>query len=499
MKNFNILLFMLFTHISSAYAEKIILGVQHRADIPKNPTSIQGTGLCSSTIKFDSVGEILSFADANKMFFLNETKKITINGIDFSKIAEKTKIINRLDLKSEVNNLSSNGDFLESEIFFDLTDVTFGGKKIITKLKGYLNVLDHAEITIGINTDTAALLSISNIPIVYVDSSTPTNKTTKQVVFTIGGMYPYEIIYYHNNSLSAYLEISGLSGTPTNKDYSPGYTAIDLSKLENSNLIDTNGNKEKMQTYNSFSLFPTLSGENEYNCTLCEKDSNCAIGAKCLDGICQNIKKTCNTSLKCGDSCVQCPYSANFCVKGVCSECENDSQCQFGKICSKDNLCIPEPPQCLEDSDCNFPFLSSLRICNKVKGKCEIKKNECNSDNECGTNKICNQNKKCETIKNYIDCKNDEECSINNYCDLTKRECTPLPVNSCRIDLQCFSGFLCNKENRVCESSMKKEESSTSSNNPVKSSCNYTGAQVNTSIIFASIILLIKKNRKIKI
>ena len=73
-----------------------------------------------------------------------------------------------------------------------------------------------------------------------------------------------------------------------------------------------------------------------------------------------------------------------WCVKGLCQVCTNNSHCQENYLC-KDYKCEPE---CSADTDCESPFVCKSNKCQP----------ECSADAECGSEQSCVE-QKCEDKK----------------------------------------------------------------------------------------------------
>ena len=70
-----------------------------------------------------------------------------------------------------------------------------------------------------------------------------------------------------------------------------------------------------------------------------------------------------------------------WCVKGLCQVCTNNSHCQENYLC-KDYKCEPE---CSADTDCESPFVCKSNKCQP----------ECSIDSDCGNEQSCVE-QKCE-------------------------------------------------------------------------------------------------------
>jgi len=474
------------------YNDLVVVKQTERA-APSRPYYYYNSGLCSRSHKFDSSVDLQTPLDAYILSNNGLNGAVTIKGNVFKNSNELYSIRRTLDMQSFLFDTTSRGDFSDSYDYLDYTKTPFDGRKVITHFRGYLNVFSGFTETIGLNANDGGLLLIAGKPVLYIDYKSPFNKVTRQVQFEGEGLYPFEIIYYQNND-NALIELSALSGSPTNAGFSFGYTNINISDLENNKYLDDKGNPYKMSILNKWLLFNTIDGYDGTSCQMCDETKDCNQGFQCISGLCQDTKVVCRSNKMCGTTCSPCANEKDVCTEqGACAECINDSTCTLGNMCDTNtNKCVPRPPECTQDSDCKYSWSTSEYVCNTSVNKCELKKPECTVNTDCKTGQICNLEHKCQDYDpSYIKCTDDSGCSLNAYCNAEQQKCVPLTQGGCRAQVQCFSGYTCDTTARMCikvEQPDTGDSKPTPSNNSPVHSCNNTGASFPIEFIFGNII-----------
>lgn len=189
------------------------------------------------------------------------------------------------------------------------------------------------------------------------------------------------------------------------------------------------------------------------------ESTTCSENGDCLgDQICQNKKcverkqkgcqsnsdcsapmPTCEIATgKCKAECElnsQCP-SGQVCTNGVCKpgaspECVWDKDCGAGKVCREQKCVADANKECYGDQDCeNKP----LRYC-ATNNTCAW---ECKADSDCGVGRRCIDH----ACKVSGECSSDEDCSLpTGKCDTAQRKCV-----ACLSNQDCPSNKVCNQQ-----------------------------------------------------
>jgi len=458
------------------YNQPIILKASDSV-APARRDRYPGTGICSQSTKYTSTNDLQTPLDAALLSTKELGESIFIRGNIFTNQSRLTKIIDFLDLKSEKFKFSSVGDFDSQNNPMPFTSAGDDGQKIVMHMRAFWNL----DITppyigsIGLNSDDGALVLIANKPVLYIDYKSTTQHVTRQYIVESAGMYPIDIIYYQNLN-NAYFELGGLPGEPTNTGFAYGPTNITLDTLENNKMVTWDNKPIKWSIYNHWDFYGAINGPTALECNICDQDSDCKNGDKCLFGICQNTKQACVTNANCGENCAACPKASDICSDGRCVECSSDFNCNFEQVC-QNNRCVPKPPECTQDSDCKYAWTTTEYVCNQTSQKCELKKPECVTNKDCKEYEICNLDRKCQPYVKTMSCNSDDACNINNYCENNLHTCVPLPQNGCRSQIQCYAGFHCDLTVRTCVKNIPDEDPSNNksqngNNSGVNGGCN---------------------------
>ena len=214
------------------------------------------------------------------------------------------------------------------------------------------------------------------------------------------------------------------------------------------------------------------------SCVECTTDSQCAEGKKCdpVDGRCVDKIPECNTSERCGASCVKCPGDRPFCFDGqVCVACRNDLECGEGQFClsgecsacTNDRHCglnceacgKPDPanpnaplkPFCLTNGS---PATSACVVCRNDAdcpgGTCNTSTNTCINTTGCEAN--CAQQGKVCNGSACVECFADAHCPCGGSCDVATGSCT----SSCDDGGDCLGTQFCSTVTQQCEDGRRK-------------------------------------------
>ncbi len=158
----------------------------------------------------------------------------------------------------------------------------------------------------------------------------------------------------------------------------------------------------------------------------CESDADCVGGLRCLSNSCVT---ECSGNLDCVDDLV--------CVEGSCEDCERDSQCDPGQICTE-NGCTDVGSQCRnigEECTPGAPTRPGF-VCTRFDGDAEYTCHE-----TCNNQEICSAAFLGLPAANGI-CQSNADCAGNEYCSMGfSTECRPLPA-ACP-DAGCPGGSMC--------------------------------------------------------
>lgn len=214
------------------------------------------------------------------------------------------------------------------------------------------------------------------------------------------------------------------------------------------------------------------------SCVECTTDSQCAEGKTCdpVDGRCVDKIPECNTSERCGASCVKCPSDRPFCFDGqVCVACRNDLECGEGQFClsgecsacTSDRHCglnceacgKPDPanpnaplkPFCLTNGS---PATSACVGCRDNAdcpgGTCDTNTNTCINTTGCEAN-CAEQGKVCNGSA-CVQCFADAHCPCGGSCDVATGSCT----SSCDDGGDCLGTQFCSTVTQQCEDGRRK-------------------------------------------
>ncbi|HVE88014.1 MAG TPA: outer membrane exchange protein TraA family protein [Myxococcales bacterium] len=194
-------------------------------------------------------------------------------------------------------------------------------------------------------------------------------------------------------------------------------------------------------------------------CAECAADADCGSGKRCdlQNGRCVDQLPACDTSDRCGPSCVRCPTDRPFCLDGqVCVSCRSDLDCGSGEFClsgecspcttdrrcgGRCESCGGDTPhcdasggaghcvQCREDSDC------AVGTCDRAAGECV---SGCLAT--CGPGTFCD-GRRC------VECYADSQCGCSGVCDVAMGQC----VSGCNSSNDCGPAEHCSTSTGSCE------------------------------------------------
>jgi outer membrane exchange protein TraA len=267
------------------------------------------------------------------------------------------------------------------------------------RLRGYLNVTRAGTVTLALNGDDAARLSLAGTRVSETQEQV-SSREVRQVRFEAPGLYPLEVVYYQNASV-AVLELSQAEGEqPEGRPtaINPGtYALVPAAALHNART-------------------------GRSDCAQCDADATCPPGNYCGDGICQR----CNTPDHCGERCEACPPLRPYCAAGPsgalrCVECTSDGHCASGLTCDvMSGSCVPGR-RCSTDGDC-----PAGTMCDPAKGICVTPAVPCKNDDACPGGQVCDPAKG-TCVPALPSCDRDHPCGPAAYCD-EGGVCRPLHV-----------------------------------------------------------------------
>lgn len=283
------------------------------------PRSDPGTGLCGSITKFAAAQPLSTKAEATAILDKATT--------DPAVIGRTTRIFPSINLRN--GQVNATGDFtvpMYPDAVFpysaDAMAMPMGTDSNFTlRLRGYFNVpttLVGKTVSFGVHCDDFCALRIGTTDLAPPANQLISARVIKQVTFKDAGLYPVELVYFQNGSIS-YLE----------------WARTDVAVAECPNDICNVSLNDTVMYQGSFKPVPTteLYGSiigSDASCQECTATaSSCAMGNYCGDGLCQS----CTTADHCGPSCQSCPTSARQCRAGLCVECTADAQCATGQQC----------------------------------------------------------------------------------------------------------------------------------------------------------------------
>ncbi|HYV43438.1 MAG TPA: outer membrane exchange protein TraA family protein, partial [Myxococcaceae bacterium] len=194
-------------------------------------------------------------------------------------------------------------------------------------------------------------------------------------------------------------------------------------------------------------------------CAQCVKDLDCPSPQHCdsANGRCVDELPLCNTSERCGPSCVTCPGSRPYCLDGqVCVACRSDLECGDGEFClsgecspcTTDRRCGARcgscggdtpycsvangPAQCVrcrEDPDC------SVGVCDHATGQCTS--GGCQAT--CAPGTVCDG-------RDCVECFADSQCGCSGVCDVAAGRC----VSGCNSSNDCGPAEHCTVSTASC-------------------------------------------------
>lgn len=194
-------------------------------------------------------------------------------------------------------------------------------------------------------------------------------------------------------------------------------------------------------------------------CAQCVKDLDCPSPQHCdvSNGRCVDQLPLCDTSERCGPSCVTCPTSRPYCLDGqVCVACRNDLECGDGEFClsgecspcTTDRRCGARceacggdtpycsvangPAQCVrcrDDADC------SVGACDRASGECTA--GGCQAT--CAPGTVCDG-------RDCVQCFADSQCGCSGVCDVALGQC----VAGCNSSNDCGPSEHCAASTASC-------------------------------------------------
>jgi outer membrane exchange protein TraA len=464
-----------------AHAEPVVLGPPvFDKTLPKD----MGTGLCELSAATLDVSKF----DKTKAEFIGAINNFLEDPTSSTSTSVLRTIFDRSNNNSVGGKTISFGDFTDAMMgvcgtggcpFFDNTsDVHFG-----SRLRGFLNVTEELAgrpIHIGVYADDAMSLTFFDKNFKAYDViirepvlGSPTWRLTNTITFPSQGLYPLEILYVEIAEHAAF-ELAWLDN-PAFMDFE-----LPVSQVGGINDLKINGftlfkKGDFYETLNGIHPFPS-----EAQCAQCKRqfinqpgNNGCDPGYHCNEAA---LCAPCDSNQFCGPECSPCGGTTKFCVnvngmnqcgacavdsdceagfrcdpeRHVCEECNDDSQCERGKVC-REHSCVvcadsgqcagtscnccpngsdgqpmrcaalqddgsPLCVECLENTDC------TKGVCDKVIGRCveALKKN---STPECCGDGCFN-------------------CSQDNL-----EFCLPGPLGTacagCRSDMDCKDGLYC--------------------------------------------------------
>lgn len=177
-------------------------------------------------------------------------------------------------------------------------------KNFAARARGYLGVSNAGTVTLAITADSGYRLTIGRT-LVLESPGGRSARDTRQVQLAAAGLYPIELIAFHNSG-PAYLQLGQAAGAQPEVLSAP-------ARLPGFALVPT------------AQLYSAQVGNSD--CFECSDVATCGEGRFCDAGLCQR----CLVDLKCGASCLPCPVDRPYCDPevgaGRCVACRTDSQC----------------------------------------------------------------------------------------------------------------------------------------------------------------------------
>jgi outer membrane exchange protein TraA len=203
-------------------------------------------------------------------------------------------------------------------------------------------------------------------------------------------------------------------------------------------------------------------------CVECTNDTECSGGKRCdlVNGRCVEKIAECNTSERCGSSCVKCPSDRPFCLDGqVCVECRSDLECGDGKFClsgecasctqdkrcgARCEACPTEAPFCLSDgTSAGSSCVGCLKDADcGPGGTCDPAKRTCGASTcsvSCAEGTVCHGSA-------CVQCFADAHCPCGGTCDTALNTCT----TSCDDSSDCLGVQHCSAATQQCERGRRK-------------------------------------------
>jgi outer membrane exchange protein TraA len=194
-------------------------------------------------------------------------------------------------------------------------------------------------------------------------------------------------------------------------------------------------------------------------CAECVRDLDCPSPKRCDigSGRCVEQLPACNTSERCGPSCVTCPGPRPYCLDGqVCVACRSDLECGSGQFClsgecspcTTDRRCGERceacggdrpycdsgnwPAQCVRcraDADC------PVGTCNRETGECTSS----------GCQATCSPGTVCDG-RTCVECFADSQCGCSGVCDVALGKC----ISGCNTSNDCGPAEHCSTSTGSC-------------------------------------------------
>ena len=122
-------------------------------------------------------------------------------------------------------------------------------------------------------------------------------------------------------------------------------------------------------------------------------------------------------------SCGMCPKEAPLCEKGVCVSCTSDDHCSPGLTCNSHLgfVCVPYA-RCEEDSDCDSGKICQINPYEAEEKICSTPFPTCSNLIPCPENFLC-QSQMSLCSRKKMPCEDDKGCPRFQYCDRELKVC----------------------------------------------------------------------------
>ncbi|MCS6914985.1 MAG: thrombospondin type 3 repeat-containing protein [Myxococcales bacterium] len=364
-----------------------------RASAP--PRQDPGHGICATTVHIDSDGVLTSTAEA-----------IVRLGLDVGQGNIDGKVRGRFAAVNFRNaQPGAEGDFTgagsdESYLPFSNHPTAMpqgNDKNIATRVRGYLNVLRPGTVTMAVHAEAGFRLTIGDI-LVLRSAANMSGRFTQQVRFVRQGMYRLELVHYVAAGPRAILELAVADGAQP-----------ELSG-------DANPLGSAYRLVPQARLYTALAGQSD--CRECTTDAACGAGQHCGD---HQLCQPCQTSQRCGPTCMPCPATAPACKVDTCVECtpqHNELCTARGLVCHNNNTCGP----CQTSAQCDGLVCRSDGTCGP-----------CTQDAECGPGQVCDRGAGGRCSMPQCTAENQSACTAQGLvCDVERGRC-----RSCTADADC--------------------------------------------------------------